>query len=289
MRIPVRRLVKHLSVGSSDKILQQIPTPSRVIWDVNDHIAAHKAIRASGGFNYEICRIPVPTSIRYDRLRLALGDDISPKERKVLELIEFGFPLSADSAFGVRRPQKNHQSALTFASHVEAYLNKGVESKAILGPFEVAPISDLCYSPLMTVPKEVLSRRVIVDFSFPAGRAINDGIPRDAYLDCEVEFCLPSVKSMIARVNSLGKGCMLFKRDLKSAFRQFHIDPGDYRFSGLCWKDIIYIDTRLAMGLRSASFCCQSVTEMVAKVANDKAFILVYLDDFGGGRAPKHG
>ena len=36
------------------------------------------------------------------------------------------------------------------------------------------------------------------------------------------------------------------------------------------------------MGLRSASFCCQSVTEMVAKIANSRAFVLVYLDDFGG-------
>ena len=36
------------------------------------------------------------------------------------------------------------------------------------------------------------------------------------------------------------------------------------------------------MGLRSSAFCCQSVTEMIAKVAGRKAFILVYLDDFGG-------
>ena len=42
------------------------------------------------------------------------------------------------------------------------------------------------------------------------------------------------------------------------------------------------MDTRLAMGLRSASYCCQSVTELVAKIARRKAHVLVYLDDFGG-------
>ena len=36
------------------------------------------------------------------------------------------------------------------------------------------------------------------------------------------------------------------------------------------------------MGLRSSAYCCQSVTEIVAKVAGEKIFILVYLDDFGG-------
>ena len=36
------------------------------------------------------------------------------------------------------------------------------------------------------------------------------------------------------------------------------------------------------MGLRSSAYCCQSVTELVAKVAREKAFVLVYLDDFGG-------
>ena len=74
----------------------------------------------------------------------------------------------------------------------------------------------------------------------------------------------------------------MFKRDLKGAFRQFWIDPGDYRFTGLSWNGKLYIDTRLAMGLRSSAYCCQSITEMVAKVAGEKAFILVYLDDFGG-------
>ena len=87
---------------------------------------------------------------------------------------------------------------------------------------------------------------------------------------------------MINRLNELGLGCLLYKKDLKGAFRQFSSDPGDYVFAGLSWGDKIYIDTRLAMGLRSSSYCCQSVTEIVAKIVGEKAFVLVYLDDFGG-------
>ena len=36
------------------------------------------------------------------------------------------------------------------------------------------------------------------------------------------------------------------------------------------------------MGLKCSAYCCQSVTELVAKIVNKKAHVLVYLDDFGG-------
>ena len=130
-----------------------------------------------------------------------------------------------------------------------------MQKQAMLGPFEVPPIKNLCFSPLMSVPKEVVKHRVIVDFSFPPGQAINDGIPKSTYFEFDIEFSLPSVQAMINRVNELGPGCLLYKRDLKGAFRQFSTDPGDYCFTGLSWEGEIYIDTRLAMRLRSASCC----------------------------------
>ena len=123
---------------------------------------------------------------------------------------------------------------------------------------------------------------MIVDFSFPPGKSVNDGIYRTKYLEFSIEFCLPSVQAMVNRLNDLGLGYVMYKKDLKGAFRQFSSDPGDYVFAGLSWGDRIYIDTRLAMGLRSSAYCCQSVTEIVAKIVGEKAFVLVYLDDFGG-------
>ena len=178
--------------------------------------------------------------------------------------------------------QKNHFSAIGFRKDMDDYVEQGVQSQHLLGPFEESPIRDLCFSPLMSVPKDSFKRRVVVDFSFPPGKSINDGISTRAYLEFEMEFSLPSVRSMVDRLNDLGSGCLMFKRDLRGAFRQFWIDPRDYSFTGLSWNRLVFIDTRLAMGLRSSAFCCQSITEMVAKIANQRAFILVYLDDFGG-------
>ena len=262
------------------------PVPSSASWGsswvLQDFIIAHNSVVESQKHNFEGCKIPVPTAVRYDRIREALGDSITPKEEQVLCLLKFGMPIDCKVSYGVKKPQKNHFSAHSFKEEVSLYFYKSVQSKALLGPFKVSPIPDLCFSPLMTVPKENSKRRVIVDFSFPPGKAINDGVPKSTYLDFEVKFSLPSVSSMVDRLNELGEGCLLYKRDLKGAFRQFSIDPGDYRFTGLIWNGDIFIDTRLAMGLRSSAYCCQSVTEIVAKIANENAFVVIYLDDFGG-------
>ena len=252
--------------GSSSSISCLSTSTWGVSWDTSDFLEAHKAVKASGKFNFEGCRIPIPTPIRYDRIKEALGDAVSTKELRVLSLLEFGMPFDCKPTYGVRKVQKNHFSAVNFKDAISDYISKNVNSQAMLGPFEKAPIPGLCYSPLMSVPKEEVKRRVVVDFSFPPGKAINDGISRSTYLEFEVEFCLPSVQSMVCRLNELGPGCLLYKRDLKGAFRQFSSDPGDYCFAGICWDGVIYVDTRLAMGLRSAAYCCQSVTEMVAKI-----------------------
>ena len=252
-----------------------------VKWTTEDFLAAHHLVVSSGKPNFEGCMIPIPTSIRYDRLEQALGE-ITPKEQQIIKLLKFGMPIDCKFGFGVNKLKKNHYSSLCYKEAISNYLASNIETQAMLGPFDHSPMTGLCYSPLMSVPKEVSKRRVIVDFSFPPGLSINDGIPMSTYLDSSVVFNLPSVQSMVSRLNELGRGCLLYKRDLKGAFRQFCLDPADYRFTGLIWEGKVYVDTRLAMGLRSSAYCCQSVTEMVAKVVGKSAHILVYLDDFGG-------
>ena len=42
----------------------------------------------------------------------------------------------------------------------------------------------------------------------------------------------------------VGRGAMIYKRDLQKAYRQFPVDPGDYRFL----RDELYFDTFLLMG-----------------------------------------
>ena len=128
----------------------------------------------SGKFNFEGCKIPLPTSIRYDRLEQALGDVISLKERRMLSLLRYGMPLGCDPSFGVRKMSKNHMSAVAFKKEVNDYFEKGVQAQHLLGPFERSPVEGLRFSPVMSVPKDNCKHRIIVDFSFSPGKAIND-------------------------------------------------------------------------------------------------------------------
>ena len=269
----------------SDNDSEQPRFRGSINWSTEDFLTAHREVCRSGMHNFEGCKISIPTRIRYDRLSKLLGEQATPKEKKVLNWLEFGFPIDCDPEFGIRKPQKNHQSSVQYQDAINKYLSKNISSQAILGPFEQSPITGLCFSPLMSVPKEETERRVIVDFSFPPGASINDGTPQSSYLDCDTDFDLPSVQSMVGRINELGRGCLLYKRDLKGAFRQFSLDPGSYIFTGLQWQGKVLVDTRLAMGLRSSAFCCQAVTEMIAKVASREGHVLVYLDDFGGAES----
>ena len=257
-----------------------------VKWKTGDFIRVHKEIKSSGRYNYELCKIAIPTNIRYDRIGKALAGNASDKDLKVLQLLKYGMPIGCSPGFGSKKQQKNHYSALSFKGDTDRYIEDNLQTQALLGPFNHSPISELRFSPMMSVPKEDSKRRVVIDFSFPYGNSINDGISKSSYLGMDMDLFLPSVQSMVSRIYELGPGCLLYKRDLKGAFRQFPTDPGDFVYTGLSLGDAIYIDTRLAMGLRSAAFCCQSVTEMVARIASFKINVFVYFDDFGGAELP---
>ena len=105
-----------------------------VSWSTEQYIEAHLAVVSSGRHNFQGCRIPIPTTIRYDRLRLALGEEVSAKQARVLDLLKYGMPIDCQSKFGVRRKQKNHHSAVSFKAEIEEYLRKNLHCKAILGP-----------------------------------------------------------------------------------------------------------------------------------------------------------
>lgn len=85
----------------------------------------------------------------------------------------------------------------------------------------------------------------------------------------------------------LGTGCLWFKRDLKRAYHQLPVDPFDYPLLGYLWRDYLYFDVCLPMGLRSADMACQCVTNAVCfMLAQAGCQVLSYLDDFMGISPP---
>ena len=150
----------------------------------------------------------------------------------------------------------------------------------IAGSFNVNPFSiPLMVSPLNTVPKsDSEDRRVIVDLSWPLGSgSVNSGISKEYYLEDKIESHYASVEEVCQMVLNIGPGALIYKRDLKQAYRQFPVDPSDYYLLGYHWDDSFYFDTVLAMGQRNAGAGCSRVTNAVMSIFIHKMAIKVLL------------
>ena len=176
----------------------------------------------------------------------------------ICDFLEFGWPLGYTNQTLPVFDLRTHRGALNFPSAVQDYINSEISLGRVAGPFAAPPFSDgFVVSPLNTVPKrDSHEHRVIVDLSWPCGSSVNDGIPSGSFLGKLLELSYPTIDAIVSAIVSLGRGCMLYKRDLRKAYRQFPVDPHDYHLLGYTWNGQFYFDTVLTMGLRSAAMAC---------------------------------
>ena len=88
----------------------------------------------------------------------------------------------------------------------------------------------------------------------------------------------------------VGQGAVIYKRDLRHAYRQIRVDPSDYRYLGYFWKDMLYFDTVLAMGQRNAAMACARTTKAVMYMHQEAGHMgTSYLDDLIGVSPPDLG
>lgn len=258
-------------------------------WKENDFaefVSLHNAVKASGLYNFQSCRIPLKSKLIIPFWRDMLKDYC---DLHVCDYLEFGWPVGhlgtpVESSCG-----RNHKGATDYPKDIRNYLKKEIAYGAVMGPFKSNPFqSSIALSPLNSVPKkDTDERRVIVDLSFPQGKAVNDGILKDQYLNEEINIRYPTVDDLVDLIKKKGKSCHLFKRDLKRAYRQIFIDPGDVHLMGYKWKGHMYFDTVLTMGLRSAAYICMQTTSAIRYMCEINGFeILNYLDDLAGCEIP---
>ena len=93
---------------------------------------------------------------------------------------------------------------------------------------------------------------------------------------------------LVTLIKIKGRGCHLYKRDLKRAYHQIPVDVADVPLLGYYFKGAFYFDLYLSMGLRSAAFICQRVTDAIRYMRQMMQIaVLNYLDDFGGADTPE--
>ena len=252
---------------------------------IKEMVELFEIVNGSGLPNFQGCRVQLPASgslnIELWRSRL-----VSYKDSIVCDLLEFGFPLDFDRRskldYNVKR---NHKGAREFPDFINEYLNKECGSVRIVGPFKQNPFSvPLMVSPMNTVPKaNVDERRVIVDLSWPHGSAVNDGISKDQYLGEVIDLHYASVADVCEMARSVGVGAVIYKRDLRRAYRQILVDPKDYCYLGYNWENRYFFDTALCMGQRNAALACSRTTRAVMYMHGCEGYSgTSYLDDLIG-------
>lgn len=207
----------------------------------------------------------------------------------IVDFLEYGWPINYQSQELPQTCLKNHPSALRFSDHIDKFIIKEVSHGATAGPYDSNPLQlPLATSPLSAVPKKnTTDKRVVMDLSFPSSTSVNDGIPKDQFLGEPFKLTYPTIRSLIDIIQEHGPGCLLYKLDLRRAYRQLPVDPHDYHLLGFWWREAYFIDTRLPFGLRSAPQACQRVTNAITYMHAQNGYSAVnYLDDFGGVSSP---
>ena len=128
-------------------------------------------------------------------------------------------------------------------------INKEISLGKIEGPFDAPPFKHFQCSPLFLLPKKLGGFRLIHNLSAPKSHSVNDGIPVD---NSSVTY--QNLSHALKLVKKFGKGCLLAKTDIESAFRIIPITKSDYHLLGFTWGGKFYYDKFLAMG---ASSSCQ--------------------------------
>ena len=188
-----------------------------------DPLTLHKINKASGKYNFKDAQIIVKSQLNpdiWDSLLHGYWDS------HLSFLIRFGFPLDFDRNSILESHSDNHTSAKNYPQDVQAYLMEEIQYNAILGPLTPPPpLSYLHTSPFMTREKSnSTNRRVIIDLSFPQGRSVNAGSAKDIYLGTPFALKLPTIDHITKRIRTLGRGCKIYKIDIKRAFRHVKLD-----------------------------------------------------------------
>ena len=189
------------------------------------------------------------------------------QDREILEFLECGWPSNFTHSSSLPSTFENHSLAREFSSHIDAYLKVEADKFAILGPFNVPPVTPIHLSLLMTRPKKGSSlRRVVVNLSWPRSMPLNDCIPMYEYLGKQVALTLPTVDYMAARMRELGEGCFMYKLDLSCGYRQLRLDPLDWPLTAIKHKNSLYMDICPPFGLRTAALMMERTTLAVSYI-----------------------
>ena len=259
-------------------------------------VALHKMAAAPGPHypagtpNHIGARIPLRhTSLKLDRWRHHL---IGYEEIDLCQFLEFGFPLGLgdDPTPKFSSTLRNHGSAIQYYTHIDKFIETGLQLGDTAGPCQTSPFDLVHISPLMTAPKKPCSRRAVFDASF-GDFSLNKSTPSDQYMGQPISFSYPKIEDFKRLILTMGVGCLIWKRDLSRYFLQIPLDPVEYNLMAFIWRGFLFFFTGFMFGLRHAGLQGQRITSAVCwihqrlglETSEQQPFNSInYSDDIGG-------
>ena len=170
------------------------------------------------------------------------------------------------------------RSAKQQAGVISRYLQEERSHERVVDPPPMA--SNIQVSPFGVIPNKPHQPgkwRLILDLSSPHGRSVNDGI--DPQL-CSLSYA--RLDDAVLRILALGRGALLAKLDIQSAYRIIPVHPDDRHLLGMRWQGTICMDAALPFGLRSAPKIFTAVAGALLWImyTNGVTWAIHYLDDF---------
>ena len=211
------------------------------------HLAATGHTRAKGvqGTPNELSRAHIPLRHAQFERELA-GHPDKAWVSKLLTAIKIGVRIGHTGPRHYTHA-RNLSSAFQHPEVIDQELAKEYDAGRILGPFTTSPIYPLQCSGLGAIARKNGKWRMIMHLSAPAGRSVNDGIHTE-----EFSLHYSSVDDAVAILLHLGKGALMAKINLRSAFRMIPVHYSDWDLLGIHWWGQYYMDTCLPFGLHSA-------------------------------------
>ena len=180
-------------------------------------------IHSTGLPNYKQARLPVNSNLNIQAWEKLLANS---SNTRLLDYLKFGFPLSLINHESLNNTEVvNHFSALQHPKAVSDYLHKEVDLGAILGPLDAIPYHEFHCSPLLTRPKDLDERRVILNLSYPQMNSVNDKVTRNLFDGQQFLLKFPTVDHIIDQIKATEGRVLLAKIDIARAFRNLCVDP----------------------------------------------------------------
>ena len=200
--------------------------------------------------------------------------------RYIIDGLSNGFRIGFNRTTHLQSASSNMGSVQLHPHIITDYIHKELSRGRMLGPFPPSfSAPELHINHFGVIPKghNTGKWRLITDLSFPPARSVNDGIDPEL---CSLSYTTVDRAAEIAA--RLGRGALLAKVDIESAFRLIPVHPHDRPLLAVRWQDQIFVDPMLPFGLRSVPKIFNAVADALHWILHSQGIehLLHYLDDF---------